>query len=289
MTAPFEKLVSAPTIHVILDKLFHPKITDMLHAFIPGLFFVVCVVLGSPQFAKGIIASASTERSIQLFLVLFVAFVLGSALIQWVRLIQIVLIEFYKHLSDWQPRILNWRINRAAKKDAAKIPQVGQAAAPTGASSRTWRRLQAAQGRRIERSGEVRDTQRAWGEVATQLLERRYGIKVPYTDFDWSPWVKVLGIDQIRIEDKRGFLFTMAFHATGWGGLLASYLVPGIRIWTFLIFCLFLIVYGLLHDRQVAMSINDDGYQWRLALTYVLVELRKAREADGPSSKSDDN
>lgn len=45
-----------------------------------------------------------------------------------------------------------------------------------------------------------------------------------------------------------------------------------------MIFCLFLIVYGLLHDREVAMNINDEVYQWTLALRYVLVELTKARE-----------
>jgi len=73
----------------------------------------------------------------------------------------------------------------------------------------------------------------------------------------------------------------MALHATGWAGLLACYFVPSLRIWPFAIFCLFLIGYGLLHDRQLAMALNDKVYSWTMSLRCVLDELRKVQEHNG--------
>jgi hypothetical protein len=269
-------------INLDLTKVFHPRFTDLLAGFLPGLFFEICVLLANPEFAQRIIKSTGADRYIQLFVVLFLAFILGSALIQWVRFIQIQFMYSYRHLLQWKPKILDWRITRAMNAQAAQTGQQGQS--PTAPSKR-WLKLHAAQSRRVEDKEFIRHSQEAWGVAATQLL-KRYGIEVTSANWDWGPWAEILGAGEIRAQDRRGYLFIMAQHATGWSGLLACYFAPTLRTWPFALFCLFLIVYGLLHDWQVASTLSDPRSQWTLALRCTMAELRNRSESKEPDRES---
>jgi hypothetical protein len=266
-------------INLDLTKVFHPKVADLLAAFEPGLFFVVSVLLANPQYAQrivGVMGAMGAELYIQLFVLLFLAFVLGSALILWVRFIQILLSNLYARLHDWKRKIFDWRIRRAVSK--TQSAQAGQPDQAPQAPSKTWLKLQAAQSKQVQHEESVTSAQMAWETAATQLL-KRYGIEVAHPDL--TPWVRILGAEEIRPQDLRGFLFVMALHATGWSGLLALYFAPVLRTWSYTIFSLFLVGYGLLHDREVARDNSNEVWQWLIRLRCVLAELEKTRVSDG--------
>jgi hypothetical protein len=256
-------------INLDLGKIFHPSVSELLCPFVPGLFFEICIFLANPQYAQPILKAMGSDRYIQLFVVLFFAFIIGNALLLWVRLLQIQLSHIYLKCLDWKPKVLSWRI----KREQAKLPpaQPGQPPRPT---SKTWIKLQAARDRQHDREELLRDVPIAWGIAAKQLL-KRYGIEMdPLTTWQWGPWQGVLG-EPLRPQDWRGSLLVMTMDATGWAGVIALFFARNLRTWSFALLCLFFIVYGLLHNWDLAARYANPISQWRLGLWRVVAELKK--------------
>ncbi len=65
-------------INLDLSKAFHPRVLDVVPAFVPGLFFEISLVLACPQKITQAFGSAHLERYLQVMIALFLAFVIGS-------------------------------------------------------------------------------------------------------------------------------------------------------------------------------------------------------------------
>jgi hypothetical protein len=70
-----------------LSKVLHPRVLDVLTAFMPGLFFEICVLVGNP----GLVLSVSRpplDRPSIIAIAVFIAFVIGDFFILWIIFIQ---------------------------------------------------------------------------------------------------------------------------------------------------------------------------------------------------------
>jgi hypothetical protein len=84
---------------------------------------------------------------------------------------------------------------------------------------------------------------------------------------------------------------SLRLHATGWGGLIALYFAPALRTWSFVMLCIFLIGYGLLHDWELARNFSNPLPQWTTLLRSVLAELKKPtrdKSEPEPTNPSED-
>ena len=127
--------------------------------------------------------------------------------------------------------------------------------------------------------------QTAWGQAATVLLRKRYGIELVRRGgaLEMDAWYEVLGTpDPVFI---RGSLTVMAAEATGWCGLVAALIAPTLRARYYLGFSIFLIVYGVIGDWFVARGINDPVIRCVISLRTLLTELKDLQASD---QKSDD-
>jgi hypothetical protein len=115
----------------------------------------------------------------------------------------------------------------------------------------------------------------AWADTARELL-KRYGVNPSDATWGrtWDTWVDVIGT--LRPEDYRGSLFVLSMHATGWAGLVARHFALALHTRSFVVFCLFLIAYGMYHDYNVAKYLNDPVLSWLLGLRCVVDDLKSA-------------
>jgi len=270
-------------INVDLTKAFHPRAFELLAAFMPGLFFEGSVLLARPPLVRGLVDRAGLDRYTTVFVALFAAFVLGNALMLWVRLIQVTLWRVYVRVFKWWPKLLALLVRRAgvAHRKAASELKPGQQPQP---QSRYFRFLMWAQGRDIQMHSSQRDAQEAWRKVATVLLGR-YGIDSPGRS--WMPWVGVVG--RLRAEYLRGSLLLMSSEATGWGGLAAIRFAPSLKTLPYAGLCLFLVAVSLLNDNRVAATVAHPVHSWQLGLDSAMAELKKLGAVTGESKPGPDD
>jgi hypothetical protein len=261
-------------INVDLSKVLHPRVFDFFAAFLPGLFFESCLLLANPQSVQSLVGRANLDRYTTVFVALLMAFVVGSAFMLWVRLIQIVLIKAYARILGWWPEQLERLRVRAQNETTRQLPQ-GQ---PPPSPAMYLRFLGWRKNRKNQLDVEAGYVRKAWGQVAAVLLER-YGLKAPQTKDprEWGPWTDVLGT--LRIEDLRGRLLTMTLHATGWSGLASRHFAPALHTRSYTGLCMFLIGFGLMHDGSLAWDIANPLASWRIGLRNTMDELRNMHVA----------
>jgi hypothetical protein len=269
----------APMINIDLSKAFHPRVGDFLAPLLPGFFFEVCVLLASPQPVLSFVRNAGLDRYGTVFVAVLLAFVLGSASLLWVRLLQIILQKFFVTVARWWPRWVK-RSLTAYRQEAA---QRGQTAAT---ASFYGRFLGRADRRASELDAEQGRVRKAWWDVANELL-KRYGVDATAgpDPRDWEVWVGLLG--ELRMEHFRGHLLTVALEATGWSGLAAQCFAPLLRARAYTGLCLFLVLYGLWHDWVVALHLTHPVTSWLVGLRNALTELKETGASGGDKGRQD--
>lgn len=252
----------------------------------PGLFFEFSILLGNPDLASQLILRTqglALGRYLNVLVGLFLAFVIGNALIQFASLIQFALGRAYKAgLFLWEqfqervllPTLAPWVTIPASTTDPNSAPN------PTPRPLRTphpW--LLALYVRTLKTVRRIRSTEPTaaylwWETLAKQLLLKRYGLpeeKLPEASF--QPLQDVLTTPSP--EELRGSVLVVALQATGWAALFASRFAPALWNKWYIIFALFLIGSGLLHDWYVAKRLNDPNLGDTLRLRAVLREFPK--------------
>jgi hypothetical protein len=273
-----------------LNKALHPRVVDLLLGFIPGLFFVICALSENPQRARQSASIAGPDHYYTaIFVALFLAFVIGSAFVLWVRSIQMTIGYVYSEASRRLPK---WRAKRTQKKYAEILQEMRQQSQeqaqgtppPPPQPPKNFSKLHQSQ---LEESQlfELRSRlQSACGRAAQALLER-YGVAVDpnsqYWQFNGYAWMLVLG--ESRPSDRLGNPLPVSLHAVGWSGLAATHLAPHLRTLPFVVFCLFLIAFGLFHDYHLAKKLYDPVFGWMLKLRRTLDELKVMAEKPGDS------
>jgi hypothetical protein len=212
-------------INIDLGKAFHPRFLDLLIAFVPGLFFEICVLLGNPQWVNQLSIAGPAHYYTTLFISLLLAFVLGGAFLSWVKLIRISVDFCYKQAVEHLPKLRAWRLKRL-QAQYSELIQLQRENQKQGVPSpppqppqppKSLSKLQRAMSQESDLHSLRHSLERAWKRVAEALL-RRYGIEIDpsqeYWQFNWLTWVTVLG--QSRPEDRRPHLMNVSLHATGW-------------------------------------------------------------------------
>jgi hypothetical protein len=249
-------------INIDLAKALPPRFWGVLTAFLPGLFFEISVVIGNPELIQRVKTPTELDRVSLTIIALVIAFIVGNALMLWVRFLQRAFELLYRLARSTWVKFLEYLLR--AKGSPPRLSWF--------ASSRFVNNAY----RKVHDS-DLEGVQRAWRKAAAQLLSRRYGIEPPSPAHsnEWDAWSSALG--NPSPEDFRGLLLIMATHATGWSGLAAAYFGPALRTHFYFAFCLFMIGYGILHDVEVAKWWNDPKYTWAIALRAVLADIPQPR------------
>src|SRR5260370_21082914 len=244
----------------------------------PGMFLEFSILLGNPDLACRLALRTQEGfgfgRYLTLFVGLFLAFVIGNALMLLSGLILDVVELAYRFSvflrEQFDSRVLlplltklthrqGWAApRRVSALVLGTVKKVGRRASPEPTPEYLW-----------------------WETHAKQLLLKRYGLtekSLPYTSF--HPLQAVLTTP--TAEEFRGSMLMNASHATGWAALVASYFAPALRTKWYIAFGLFLIASGLLHAYRVAKYLSDPDLRDSLRLQAVLREFPKLRPS-GPA------
>ena len=231
-----------------LSKFVHPRFWNLVPAFMPGLFFEICILCSRPDEVYKIASRAHLDRYSFVLVALILAFIVGNAFMFWVNLIQDILGLAYRYgKSGWRALILY--LMRAK----------GSPPRPSWFASS---KLANKAFRNIMVDSDLQDVMRAWEKAANVLLKRRYNIEPidPLHPTEWKAWHWALGTSKSDAF-RRGMLLAWTTQATGWSAAAAAYLAPALRNRPFIVFSLFLILYGM-------------AASWRFARWWNLPELR---------------
>ncbi len=242
-------------VRIDLSKVLPISALRHLAALIPGFFFLFSIALGNAPLAAQLSVQLQSAfpfgQFALIFVALFLAFVVGSASINLVILIQHLLQFAYKPyllLRGWiREKVLLTYVNRLLN---VAPPQPNS---PPPKPKPRW--LFNFRSRTIQRIYSPGASNRAifewWEALAEQLLRTRYGMKdANFPNTSRQPLIDVL--TTATREELRGNLLVVAFHATGWTALVASWFAPDLRVRWFYFFAYFLIGIGLHHDFFVA-------------------------------------
>jgi len=267
-----------------LSKALPPRAYLYLAALMPGLFLEFSILLANPALACEL-ALRSQEgfgfgRYLTLFAALFLAFVIGNALMALASLIQMAVGYTYSFcLRLWE-----------LFEEHALLPRLTKLTHTQGRTPPRWvYDLYIRTHNRVTRRSSTEPTEAYlwWEKLAMQLLEKRYGVSeedLPVASF--FPLQKVLTVP--TQEEIRGSVLVNALHATGWAALIASRFAPILRTRWFIAFAAFLIVYGLLHDWYVAKHLWDPDIGDTARLQAILREFPKLQPS-GPSQSAPEN
>jgi hypothetical protein len=250
-------------INLDLSKIFHPRIVDLLTSFMPGLFFEICVVVGNPAIVLTFFRPP-LDHLTALIIALVMAFIIGNFFMFWVRFIQVT---FGVLLAIWYavfPRL--WKQFLRYLLQARGNP-------PKRSWFASFRFLHVAYQRAWDDTP-FQDVAHAWQRIAARIL-KNYDIDLPAAAHgdSWLPWTGVLG--PLEPEDVRGSILTMASHATGWSGLAAIHFAPALRSRYFVVFCLFSIFTGMMHDWRVEFGLHSPERSWALGTRRAFEELQR--------------
>ncbi len=255
----------------------------------PGLFFVFSVLLANQNLASYLVARShggfGFGRYFTLFIGLFLAFVIGNALMLFASLVQYAVRCMYRiGLFLWekvQTYILlpvltrlthTWKIPPAtpANPNPKPIPRWTPRKWVNAVYIRTAMKVQ-----RIQTHDASQTAAYLWWDTfARQVLLRRYGLpedKLPAVSFQPLQYV----LTRPSAEEMRGSVLMNASQATGWAGLVASRLAPDLRNKWYMTFALFLIGCGLIHDFFVAKYLHDPDIGDTARLRALLREFPK--------------
>jgi hypothetical protein len=251
-------------INLDLSKALHPRVLDVLTAFMPGLFFEICVLVGNP----GLVLSVShppLDRLSVIAIAVLMAFIIGNFFILWIIFIQatfkVVLRAWYRVFPPLWKQFLMYLLRARGNP-------------PHQSWFASFTLLQHAYHRAWDDTP-FQAVAHVWQRIATRLLNY-YKIDKPAPGSGpeaWIPWAGVLG--RLEPEDVRGSMMMVASHATGWSGLAAIHFAPALYRHYFLAFCLFLIFSGLLHDYGVASRLSSPEQSWRLGVVRSFEELKR--------------
>jgi len=250
-------------------SLFHPRILDVVPAFMPGLFFEISLVLACPQQINAMLGSAHLERYLQIIVALFLAFVFGSAFMAWVRLIQSLLHSLTRLAIRLRAGVLGYLTDPRHFPPPMPPRQLG----------RFRRFLQGAHMATRLPSPELRALQHAWGKACVRLLKVKYGIEPPDPatgEFEWAAWQSVLGLP--KAKQYRGLILVNAIHATGWAGFAAARIAPVLKASAYTSLCGFLIAYGMIVALWELGRWNTRSSVWAIRLYSLLEEIPQNTE-----------
>jgi hypothetical protein len=276
---------------VDLSKVLPDRAYELLAGFSPGLFFFFSVLLANPDLVARVVVGVQLHFSIgryaSLAVGLFLAFIVGNAFMLVSTLLQYVFGILYPvKIFIWRcisrfllvpiterlmTRLRVFGANPARKRDVSFLMQLvagfhARVVTVAHLGYNDWRSIQG-----------------CWGILARELLKIRYGVN--WRDLrgeEWTPLFFNLG--SWSPEDIRGNMMMIALHATGWAGIAAIRLAPQLRNKYYFLFCLFLILNGVLHDYYVVWRRSDPRVAGYANIRAILREFPKTLAERSPAT-----
>jgi hypothetical protein len=268
-------LLSRAKIFLDLSRIFPARIFFYLLAFLPGVLFVVAILLGNPTLIRcliGRLKSAALPHIPEYLIVsviLILMFAIGLAFMLVDALVAFVMTYLYRFSVFCWKQLCRSLIRRI----------VAQLRKHSFWSRRRWLILvdRYALSKGYELSEGWQKVQSLWRKCARKLVKARYGLDpADLEDSDMEALYWTLGFP--IPEETRADMFLVACHAMGWAGLCACSLAPALKNEYFVVFCIFLIVNGLLHDYYLVKRRVDPKISGTLAIRSILKGLRENTE-----------
>jgi hypothetical protein len=255
-----------------LSRVLPPKTYLYFSAFLPGLFFVFSVLLANPELASQLAARSHEGfgfgRYFTLVIGLFFGFVIGNALMLFTSLVQYAIRCIYRIvLFFWEqiqthillPVLMS--LTHTWKTPPATTANPNPTPIPRWIPPKWVNRLYERTLTKVQRIQNLNPRPTAaylwWDAFARRVLVKRYYFpaedKLPAVSF--QPLQDVLA--EPSAEEIRGSVLMNASQATGWAAIVASRFAPDLRNKGYIIFALFLIGCGLIHDFSVAKYLYD--------------------------------
>lgn len=258
-------------IQLDLSKALHPRVLELAPPLVPGAFFVVCVLLANPQLIHSQVQSLGIGHVIETSIAVLVSYVIGSAGMMLVRVIQVQLM--------WVARAERFSTSFLARQLVGPLGRALPKVKPyyQRALARVHRQLlDLSFGRGDELTWN--DAYRVWYRSAKRLLVSKYGMEPPRTG-EWRAWYHVLAPIALR-----GNVAIVALHACGWCALAATCFAPVLMNKQFIAFCFLLVCFGLLHDWELARNLISPQMIALFKTTKILEEIDPPKSPEATSA-----
>jgi hypothetical protein len=258
----------------VLSSVIPPKAYAYFIAFLPGLFFEISIFLANPILVGQLIATSNQVpglgRYSGILVAVFLAFVIGNALVLWVATIHRTLAKFYGLARFLWRRFCVWPL----------LPFLNRLMVAQGwLSRRPWMAmnvLRPVQDTVLGMDRRSEGVRRLWGTLAHRLFGERYGVDLSSLSQDeWDALYEAAsGTRPIQLSDH---LLMVASQAIGWSGLLSTRFAPALLSKNYLAFCFFMVATGILYQWWLIRSMNNSIFFGLLRVRALLRELRKAQ------------
>ena len=252
-------------INVDLSKALHPRLLDVLGAFMPGFFFEICILVANPALVVSLMQPPLDKPLAATVTGVILAFIIGNFFMIWVSFVQRILFWLVSlgHLAFdplWK-KLLQYLLRAKGNP-----PRPGRFA-KSKIVNRAYRRA-------FEADLHFRNVTGNWQRVAERTL-KYYDIERPALNNadEWMPWMGIIG--RFEIQDFRGPIILVSMTATGWSGLGAMHFAPRLHATYFLTFCFFLIGIGLLDGLRLASNLVSPEHSWGLGTLRAFEELKR--------------
>jgi hypothetical protein len=258
-----------------------PKPYTYLSAFLPGLFFEVSIFLGNPQLIEQLKLRADHAAQLgkypKICIAVFLAFVIGHALMLWVGFVHRILGILYRLTRFLWRRFCVWPL----------LPTLNYAIKRQGwLSRRPWiftSVLKPAQDAAINLDTESKGVRRLWSRLARHLFGKQYGMDT-IDHLEQEEWNALYEAARSSpIIELGNHMLMIATQALGWGGLAAIRFAPQLATKTYYAFSLFLVAIGIMYEWWLIRAVNDATVRGLLRVRALLSELRKRQSKTAPS------
>lgn len=298
--AEFPLAGHSETVTKVLSSVLPPRSYAYLSAFLPGFFFEVSVCLANPQLVQKLIArsneAANLGRYPKILIAVFLAYVLGNAVMLWVGVVNRIAGVFYRvgrllwaRFCAWPLlSVLRYLSNAKALPAADRsVPWLPFAAwfsrAKGWLSHRQWiqKSIQRAQDTAFGHKRDSEGVRKLWAILTINLYKKHYGIDLNLEQDEWnSLYLASSSVPATKFADH---LLMVVSQALGWSGLAATRFAPSLINRNYIAFNLFLIVVGLFYEWRVIRSLNDEFVFGILKVRALLRELRKGKKVAEPA------
>jgi hypothetical protein len=209
-----------------LSKVVPQKALTHLTFLIPGSFFEVSILLANPGLLANHLNNLHQAIPVSPYLLLgfalLIAFIIGSAAIAFVDLLGLLLKRMYGIRHSVAISVLATLLKVITRRTLTTKVTIGA----------------------VPGMDDADRAMRAWRRLAVKLLRDRYGVEPRHLKTDWVFYMYALG--DPSEEEVEGPLIISILHATGWCGLVATFLAPALRSGYYLGPCLIFMIVGLL-------------------------------------------
>lgn len=284
----------------VLSGVLPPRSYAYLSAFLPGFFFEVSVCLANPQLVQQLISrsneAANLGRYPKILIAVFLAYVLGNAIMLWVGTVNRIVGVFYRVGRFLWARFCAWpllsvlRYLSSAKALPAadhSVPWLPFAAwfsrAKGWLSHRQWmqKSIQLAQDTALGHTRDSEAVRKLWAILTFNLYKKHYGIDLNLEQDELNAlYLASSSVPATKFSDH---LLMVVSQALGWSGLGATRFAPSLINRNYIAFNLFLIAVGLFYQWRVIRSLNDEFLFGLLRVRALLGELRKGKKLPEPA------